>query len=221
MILFNIHKQIKQADLVHYQYQSALVSSFKQFLKRSAFQRHGHVCLTSRGTCFSPTEAIGPGMLLPGMVWQAPGTVHTHGCRHTQPLFEDNSKVIFEVCRREVSRSISTTSFETVTEPRMTEPRKTEPRKTERQKTERRKTECQKGLNIERPNFEWDRTSKDWTSNGTERRKTECRKTEPRMGPNIERLNIEKDRTSKDWTSKRIYNSVFSTMSQYLNKNYC
>jgi hypothetical protein len=105
---------------------------------------------------------------------------------------------------------------ETVTEPQMTEPRKKEPRKTERQKTEPRKTEHRKGPNIERPNLDWDWTLKDRTSNGTERRKTECRKTEPRMGPNIKRLNIE-----KDWTSKRIYNSVFSTMSQYLNKTYC
>jgi hypothetical protein len=42
-------------------------------------------------------------------------------------------------------------TVETVTEPRKTEPRK----------TERRKTEHRKGLNIERPNIEWDRTSKD------------------------------------------------------------
>ncbi len=85
-----------------------------------------------------------------------------------------------------------------------------------RRKTEPRKTEHRIGPNIERPDIEKDWTSKDWTSNGTEHRKTECRKTEPQMGPNIERLNIEKDQTSK-----RIYNSVFSTMSQYLNKNYC
>ncbi len=86
--------------------------------------------------------------------------------------------------------------------------------------------------NLERPNIEKGRTSKERTSNGTERRKTERQ-----MGPNVERLNVERpnlewDRTSKDWTSKRtehqktehrkrIYNSVFIPMTQYLNKNYC
>ncbi len=102
---------------------------------------------------------------------------------------------------------------------------------TEPRKIERRKTEHRKGPNIEKDRTSKDRTSKDRTSNGTEHRKTECR-----MGANIERLNVERpnlewDRISKDWTSKRTehwktehrkgYISVFSTMSQYLNKNYC
>jgi hypothetical protein len=100
-----------------------------------------------------------------------------------------------------LNKNVYRRSYETVTEPRMTEPWKTEPRKTERRKTEPQKTECRKG-----PNLEWDRTSKDWTSNGTEHRKTERQ-----MGPNIKRLNVERPNLAWDRTSKSKWTEHWKT----------